>query len=90
MDDVRPHPPGKSGERGSHPEAPQHGHAEERIELLEPMHLDPLELAARIDAARGDVDLVALFREAPCPAREMAGLSVSDPEDAQPALRHRG
>ena len=51
VDHVRLHAAGELRERGDHSEAPQHGHAQERVELLEPVHLDPLELAARIDAA---------------------------------------
>ncbi len=88
MDDVRLQPAGEPDERRRHPEAAQHGHAQERIELLEPMHLDPVELATRIDAARGDVHLVPLLREAARPAGEMPRFRVADPEDPEPAVRH--
>ena len=87
--DDRLHAAGELRERRNHPKATQKGNAKERVELLEPVHLDPLELAARIDAARSDVHLVAALGEPPGPASEMARLRIADPEDAQP-VRHRG
>ncbi len=90
MDDIGLHARGEPGERRRHPEAPQHRDAEEGVELLELMHLDPLELAAGVDSARGDMDLMAALGEAARPPREMARLGIADPEDAEPAVRrHR-
>ena len=88
MDDVGLHAARELRERRGHPETPQHGNAQERVELLEPVHLDPVELASRIDAAGGDMHLVALVGEPSRPAGEVARLRVADPEDAQ-AVRHR-
>jgi hypothetical protein len=89
VDDVRLDAVGELGQRRNHPEAPQHGHAEERVELLELMDVESFELAARIDATRRDVDLVAALREPPRPPREVARLRVPDAEDAQSAVSHR-
>ena len=89
MDDVRLDVAGEAGQRRHHAIAAQHRHAQERVELLEPVHLDPLQLAARVDAPRGDVHLVAALGEPSRPAREVARLRVADPEDAQLVVSHR-
>ena len=69
MDDVRLDAPREPGEGGSHPEAPHERDAQQRIEILELVDDEAVELAlARVDAARRDVHLVARALRAGSPS----------------------
>ena len=84
VDDVRLDAPREPGEGGSHPEAPHERHAQQRIEILELVDDEAVELAlARVDAAGRDVHLVPALCEPGRPAGEVARLRVADAEDAK-------
>ena len=69
MDDVRLHALREAGEGRGHAEAPDERHLQQRVEILELVHDEAVELAlARVDAARRDVHLVAALGEAVSPS----------------------
>ena len=84
MDDVRLDAFRQPRERRRHAEAPHERHLEQRVEILVLVHDEPVELAlARVDAARGDVHLVATLGQPVRPAREVRATSRPRPRGCE-------
>jgi hypothetical protein len=82
--DVRLQAAREPGERRLDAKAPHEREAQERVEILELMHDEAVELTfARVDAAGRDVDLVPALGEPGRPPGEVARLRVTDAEDAE-------